>query len=379
MPTDTITHGSPSPARIPVSAPPRLVCSGRRHSTVPTVSDSCAANGCAVGCCSVDGFGWCPQGIRQRCADRPRASSRDATSNELDAAPSAVPIRQRLANHHWMRDPAIHSTTWEWDFVTPAEAWKRTHNNVHHTWTNIVGRDRDVGYTFLRVSEDQPWRPWHLAQPLSTVANAVLFQWGIALFDLELDAVLHGRKSKRKLVGEVGELLAKVTKQLAKDYLLFPLLSGPSALPTLAANVTANLTRNVWAHVIIFCGHFPEDTDMFTEEQIDTETRGEWYVRQLLGSANIDGGPLFHVLSGNLSHQIEHHLFPDLPSNRYAQIAPKVRALCARYDLPYTSGRLTRQYASAWKRIVRLALPTRGRRKEPAAEPSTRQPQPIAA
>ena len=279
----------------------------------------------------------------------------------------------------WMRDPAIHSTTWEWDFVTPAEAWKRTHNNVHHTWTNIVGRDRDVGYTFLRVSEDQPWRPWHLAQPLSTVANAVLFQWGIALFDLELDAVLHGRKSKRQLVGEVGELLAKVTRQLTKDYLLFPLLSGPSALPTLAANVTANLTRNVWAHVIIFCGHFPEDTDMFTEEQIDTETRGEWYVRQLLGSANIDGGPLFHVLSGNLSHQIEHHLFPDLPSNRYAQIAPKVRALCTRYNLPYTSGRLTRQYGSAWKRILRLALPTSGRRTEPATEPSTRQPLPTIA
>jgi linoleoyl-CoA desaturase len=130
--------------------------------------------------------------------------------------------------------------------------------------------------------------------------------------------------------------------------------------------------------VIIFCGHFPEDTDMFTEEQIDTETRGEWYVRQLLGSANIDGGPLFHV-SGNLSHQIEHHLFPDLASNRYAQITPKVRALCARYDLPYTSGRLTRQYGSACKRIFRLALPTRGRRNKPAAEPSTRQPQPIAA
>src|SRR5512142_3144494 len=275
----------------------------------------------------------------------------------------------------WMRDPAIHSTTWQWDFLTPSEAWKRTHNNVHHTWTNIVGRDRDVGYTFLRVSEDQSWRPWHLVQPLSTLANAALFEWGIAVFDLELDAVLAGPKSKRTLVEEVGGLVAKMTRQVAKDYLLFPLLSGPSALPTLAANVTANLTRNVWAHMIIFCGHFPEDTDMFTEEQIEGETRGEWYVRQLLGSANIDGGPVFHVLSGNLSHQIEHHLFPDLPSNRYAQIAPKVRELCARYDLPYTSGGLTLQYASAWKRILRLALPTRRPRKEPAAEPVTRQPQ----
>ena len=118
---------------------------------------------------------------------------------------------------------------------------------------------------------------------------------------------------------------------------------------------------------------------MFTEDQIEGETRGDWYVRQMLGSANIEGGAIFHVLSGNLSHQIEHHLFPDLPSNRYAQVAPKVRALCARYDLPYTSGGLTRQYASAWKRILRLALPTWGRRKEPATEPSTRQQHAIAA
>jgi NADPH-dependent stearoyl-CoA 9-desaturase len=77
----------------------------------------------------------------------------------------------------------------------------------------------------------------------------------------------------------------------------------------------------------------------------------------LLGSCNINGGRLLHLMSGNLSHQIEHHLFPDLPSNRYAEIAPRIRALCERFGLPYTSGSLTRQTRSVWKRIVRLALP----------------------
>ena len=62
-------------------------------------------------------------------------------------------------------------------------------------------------------------------------------------------------------------------------------------------------------------------------------------------------------MSGNLSHQIEHHLFPDLPSNRYAEIAPRVRALCERFGLPYTTGPLLRQTASVWKRVLRLALP----------------------
>ncbi len=95
----------------------------------------------------------------------------------------------------------------------------------------------------------------------------------------------------------------------------------------------------------------------FTEEQAADESRGEWYVRRILGSADITGGRLFHIMPGNLSHQIEHHLFPDLPSNRYSEIAPEVRALCEKYGLPYNTGPLSRQIGSVWLKILRLALP----------------------
>jgi linoleoyl-CoA desaturase len=257
----------------------------------------------------------------------------------------------------WMRDPKIHSTTWEWDALTPAAAWKHTHNDLHHRWTNVLGRDRDVGYTILRMSQDQPWRPDHLAQPLYNAALAPLFEWGIAIFDLEFEAAVQGRKTWRTLFGELRTLASKAGRQIGKDYLLFPLLAGPSALTCLLGNLTAATTRNIWSHTIIFCGHFPDGTQTFREEEIEGETRGRWYLRQLLGSANIEGGPLFHVLSGNLGHQIEHHLYPDLPSNRYAQIAPRVRELCDKYRLPYTTGPLAKQYRQAWKRVLRLALP----------------------
>ncbi|MFF3642655.1 fatty acid desaturase family protein [Streptomyces sp. NPDC002564] len=256
----------------------------------------------------------------------------------------------------WLGDPAIHSTTWEWDFVTPAEAWKRTHNHLHHTYTNVVGRDRDLGYTVLRMSPDQPWHPAHLLQPLFTALLAPVFEWGIALYDLEAEAVPRGAKSVRSLLGDVTGLVRKAARQAAKDYVLFPLLAGPSALPCLLGNLTANTARNIWAHTVIFCGHFPGDVQTFTEEQIDGETRGEWYLRQIQGSANIEGSPLLHVLSGNLSHQIEHHLFPDLPSNRYAELAPRVREICARHGLPYVTGPLWRQYASMWGRVLRNAV-----------------------
>ncbi|PWI04770.1 acyl-CoA desaturase [Streptomyces sp. NWU339] len=258
----------------------------------------------------------------------------------------------------WMRDPAIHSTTWEWDFPTPAAAWKHTHNDLHHTWTNVVGRDRDLGYVAMRMSEDQPWHPIHLLQPLyGGPLLAPVFEWAIALYDLEPEAVVQGRKSVRAFLGDLAGMARKAARQFTKDYVLFPLLAGPSALPCLLGNLTANTARNIWAHTVIFCGHFPAGAESFAEDEIEGESRGEWYVRQALGSANIDGGPLLHILTGNLSHQIEHHLFPDLPSNRYAEIAPRVRELCEKFGIPYTTGPLLRQYASTWARIWRMGLP----------------------
>jgi NADPH-dependent stearoyl-CoA 9-desaturase len=120
--------------------------------------------------------------------------------------------------------------------------------------------------------------------------------------------------------------------------------------------------------MIIFCGHFPEGTHEFSEDEVQDETRGGWYVRQMLGSANLTGSRLFHLLSGNLSHQIEHHLFPDIPAHRYAEIATEVRAICERYGLPYNTGPLHKQFGSVVKKIFRLALPGTGASQQPDAD-----------
>ncbi|SEG24612.1 linoleoyl-CoA desaturase [Thermomonospora echinospora] len=271
----------------------------------------------------------------------------------------------------WMRDPKIHSTTWEWDNATPAAQWKHSHNFIHHTWTNVLGKDRDIGYSAMRISPEQKWHPIHLAQPLYNVLLALFFEYGIAIYDAELERIPTGDKSPKEALNQLRAVAGKARRQILKDYVAFPLLAGPCLLPVLLGNLTANMTRNMWAHTIIFCGHFPEGAEFFTEDQIENETRGEWYLRQLLGSCNIDGGRLLHLMSGNLSHQIEHHLFPDLPSNRYAEIAPRVRALCERFGLPYNSGSLARQAGSVWKRVLRLALPGPGRpRPEETAPPA---------
>jgi len=279
----------------------------------------------------------------------------------------------------WMRDPDIHSTTWEWDIVAPASAWKHTHNNLHHTWTNVVGRDDDVGYDLLRVTKRQPWSVKAAFNVPLNMILAPLFEWGVAIYGLELPERAKGNKPPEAFRRDLREFLTKAARQLGKDYAATPviaqLVSG-SGLASLAGTAAANLARNLWTHAIIFCGHFPDGVETFDEASVEGESRGEWYLRQIAGSANIDGGPLLHLMSGNLSFQIEHHLFPDMPSNRYAEVAPRVRALCEKYGLPYVSGSFPVQVAKTWRSIAKLSIPDSladgvrkrlGRRRAPRA------------
>ncbi len=179
----------------------------------------------------------------------------------------------------WMRDPKIHSTTWEWDMATPAEQWKHSHNELHHTYTNVIGKDNDLGYGIMRVDEDQPWHPFFLLQPVWNFVNACFFEYGIAAYDLELGRNLRIPKERRtpEFKAAVQGVLKKIRNQATKDYVVHPFLSLPtgSFLPTLAANFTANVVRNLWSHSIIMCGHFPEGVETFEKRSIDGETRGE--------------------------------------------------------------------------------------------------------
>jgi linoleoyl-CoA desaturase len=259
----------------------------------------------------------------------------------------------------WMRDPKIHSSSWEWDNASPAEQWKHSHNELHHTYTNVLGKDNDLGYGIMRVDEDQKWHPAYLGQPVYNFVNMLFFEYGIAAYDLEIGRVIAGRKDKGLFKKQLKAVGRKVRKQALKDYVVHPLLSGPSFLTTLAANATANVVRNVWTHSVIMCGHFPNGVQTFTKKSIEGETRGEWYVRQMLGSANISGSNAMHMMTGNLSFQVEHHLYPDLPSNRYKEVAPQVQDLFERYGLTYVTGSLPKQVASAWWKVIRLSLPNK--------------------
>jgi linoleoyl-CoA desaturase len=312
----------------------------------------------------------------------------------------------------WMNDPQVHSSTWDWDTASTKEAWKHSHNYIHHTYTNVRGKDKDLGYEIMRIDPHQRWHPVYLLQPLYNVLLMAFFEWGVAVHDMDIEAVRAGEKSGGEVWKDLKGISGKARDQIVKDYLAWPLISGlamaalevvvqsrrlgivsggraarvrgrmrgataaarrrriakQAAKVALAAgrrgfratawaDATANIVRNVWSHSIIFCGHFPDQTYTFSQKEAEDESRGGWYVRQLVGAANIEGSPLFHVISGNLGYQVEHHLFPDMPSTRYAEIAPRVKEVCERYGLPYNTGPFGQQLGMVHRTIVRLAFP----------------------
>jgi linoleoyl-CoA desaturase len=263
----------------------------------------------------------------------------------------------------WMNDPEIHSSSWEWDQLGAAKHWRFTHNFQHHKYTNILGMDDDVGFGMLRVTRDQRWKKFNTANLLWNTMLAMGFEWGVAVQHLEIGRIVKGRADREETRARLRAASVKAGRQLFKDYVAFPALTSlsPAATykSTATANVLANVIRNVWSNAVIFCGHFPDGAEKFTKRDLEGETKGQWYLRQMLGSSNIDAGPVMAFMTGNLSYQIEHHLYPDLPSNRLDEISVRVRQVCDKYDLPYTSGSPLVQYGKAWRTIAKLSLPNK--------------------
>ena len=276
----------------------------------------------------------------------------------------------------WMNDPEIHSSTWEWDMGGASKHWRFTHNFMHHKYTNILGMDDDVGYGLLRVTRDAKWKPFNLGNLLYNTILAMGFEWGVGLQHVELGKIFKGRDNRDESKARAREFAVKAGHQVFKDYVAYPAVTslspGATFMSTLKANAVANIIRNVWSNAVIFCGHFPDGAEKFTKTDMVGETKGEWYLRQMLGSANFENGPVLRFMSGNLCHQIEHHLYPDLPSNRLYEISLRVREVCDKYDLPYTTGSFLLQYGKTWRTIAKLSLPDKYLRDTADDAPETR-------
>ena len=286
--------------------------------------------------------------------------------------------------YDFLENPQLNSETYEWDIVGTAKTWKHAHNVTHHVYTNVLGKDDDFGYTFFRLSSEVAWKPHHLTQVFSSLFVGLTFDHMVSYYHARPSEYLTAKRGTpewRQQLADMAKdwlrLANKTARHHAKELLFFPMLAGPFAPKVALGNLLAQGVRNLWSYAVIHCGHLPPQTSVFTEEDFASETRGGYYLRQMTGSANIEAGPVLGLLTGHLSHQIEHHLFPDIPAWRYPAMAPEVKRIAERHGVPYHTGTLIKQYGSVLRALLRYAVPNApddGHRLSSRHTPAPREP-----
>lgn len=263
--------------------------------------------------------------------------------------------------------PQFHSHNFKWKAPIDEEGWRREHNAQHHVYTNVYEMDPDLNHGVLRTNDRIPWNRSHLYQVPLYLFGAyptMLYRFnsqnlGFAQTYREQNfptgnqgyALVHNDGvSQRELQRRHWRSIGRV---LFKEYALFPLLAlvtGFSFFKVMLGNMLADAINNIWIALTIQATHFTEPLQ--PEDAI--RHKGRWYLSQLDSSVNFKGSRRMSILWGHLNYQTEHHLFPDIPSRHYPDMAKEVKAVCAKYGIRYklnpTWGSAIRNYLGVmWK------------------------------
>jgi linoleoyl-CoA desaturase len=261
----------------------------------------------------------------------------------------------------------FHSAQFRWDTPVDEASWKREHNVLHHQYTNVVGRDPDLNYGPLRVSEDTTWTWYHLVQVGQFFWTAPAFLWMIAVHATGLTDLAHPSgdhtyapvlpdRSPRTILGAVYATARKAVPYWLREFVFWPALAGPFWWKVLGGNVLADVIRNVYSCATIYAGHFGDDLE-YRATDFRPGSRGRWYRMQVEAAHDYAVPSVVSLLCGALDYQIEHHLFPKLPPNRLREIAPRAEAICDRYGAPYNRNGWAENLGGALKRLARMSLP----------------------
>ncbi|MCB9681067.1 MAG: fatty acid desaturase [Alphaproteobacteria bacterium] len=264
-----------------------------------------------------------------------------------------------------------HSDTWWWEVPIDEEAWHEGHNLRHHQHTNIAGKDPDIHFGPVRLTEHTPHHGYHERQ----LPYLVGFIWPAFGFTMNMHFtgltdlyVGNGRpegsdflpdRHWRTLLRAHRRALRKFVPYYAKEYVLFPALAGPLWWKVALGNAASEVMRDLYTAATILCGHVGEETAAYPE---GTRARGKgaWYAMQVEASNDFEVPLPISILCGALDRQIEHHLFPRFPTNRLRQIAPEVRAICEAHGVRYRTGSWGEILRGALRRVGHLARPLPG-------------------
>lgn len=244
--------------------------------------------------------------------------------------------------------PQFHSHNFKWKAPVDEEGWRREHNGLHHVHTNVFEKDPDLNHGILRMNEHTPWNPLHRWQvPLYLIVSYPMMLYGFNGQNLGFRQAYREEKFPEgnrgyapvELPGQTPQALERrrarsVNRVLFKEYVVFPLLAlvtGYSFFKVMLGNMLVDVLNNYWISLTIQATHFT--APLQPEEAL--QHRGRWYLSQLNASVNFKGSRLMSIFWGHLNYQTEHHLFPDVPSRHYPDMAKDVQALCQRHGLRY--------------------------------------------
>ncbi len=253
----------------------------------------------------------------------------------------------------------FHSRKFRWDVPIDEESWRSGHNVKHHQFTNIAGKDPDIHFGPVRLTDKTPHRFHHYVQ--LPFALAVLFPNFTFMMNLHFTG-LHdvyfgnGRPERFDVIKDRSwksvrqahlRALRKYAPYYLKNYVFFPALAGPFFFKVLFGNWLAETMRDIYSAATIYCGHVGEGVASF-EASARAKGRGRFYAMQCEATNDFEVSRPVSLLCGGLDRQIEHHLFPHLPPERLREIAPRVREACAAHGVSYRTG--------SWGSVLKKAL-----------------------
>ena len=267
-----------------------------------------------------------------------------------------------------------HSERYHWDFNVDPAQWKVMHHEGHHPYTNIVGKDHDLGYSVLRGQAAQDWFGHHAIQLALFTAVSPFFTQLAPFLIANITRQVEGTRfwSRHTLRAPVRIALADTKRRLVSE----PLTLGTGFLPAMVANHIGGVAGYLSVLFLVAIEHHAGETEVFTDPGPD-ESRDDYYRRQIRGTRNFlrsakldaalqrlldeevpfDDRPDFRIFYGGLDTHVEHHLFPDLPPNRQREVAPRVEEIVTRHGLRYHVTPLGETAALLLKALTGLSVP----------------------
>lgn len=260
----------------------------------------------------------------------------------------------------------FHSRKFSWDTPIDEESWREGHNVRHHGNTNVAGRDPDIHFGPIRLTEQTPhaWHhKWQVPFALGVLFPNFAFWMNLHFTGLndvfcdngietKLDVLPDRSPASKRLAWK--RTLRKYAPYYLKNYVLFPVLAGPFWWKVLLGNWLAETMRDVYSAATIFCGHIGDDVHSY-EIGTKSKNRGHWYAMQIRATNNFEVTRPISILCGGLDKQIEHHLFPTFAPERLREIAPEVKAICEKYGVEYKTDTWGSTLKKAFRHLANLS------------------------